>query len=33
MFLTLGLLDFLVDKCGPRFIEFVGSKEFLQSLI
>jgi hypothetical protein len=33
MFLCLGLLDMLVDKCSTPFHQQVGGKEFMQVLI
>jgi len=33
MFLCLGLLDMLMDKCATPFHQQVGSKEFMQVLI
>jgi hypothetical protein len=33
MFLCLGLLDMLVDKCSTPFHKQVGGKEFMQVLI
>lgn len=33
MFLSLGLLDMLMDKCGATFHLCIGTKEFMQVLI
>lgn len=33
MFLSLGLLDFLMDKCATPFHKQIGTKDFMQVLI
>ena len=33
MFLALGLLDMLMDKCGTTFHQQIGTKDFMQVLI
>jgi hypothetical protein len=33
MFLSLGLLDMLMDKCSTRFHQEIGTKDFMQVLV
>ena len=33
MFLSLGLLDMLMDKCATSFHKQIGTKDFMQVLI